>query len=89
MRNRKKRCGKGPVRHSTAWRVIVLLLIITFIIPQVGCSSNDENYQGISKTGFYLDTICTITIYGVDPESRLGKELAQAGEEQQKKRSFS
>ena len=86
MRNRKKRCGKGPVRHSTAWRVIVLLLIITFIIPQVGCSSNDENYQGISKTGFYLDTICTITIYGVDPESRLGKELAQAGEEQQKKK---
>jgi len=58
----------------------VLLLALTFIIPQMGCSSNgqNQNYVGISKTGFYLDTICSITVYGVDPESVLGHELAAA-----------
>ncbi len=58
----------------------VLLLALTFIIPQMGCSSNGQNsnYAGISKTGFYLDTICAITIYGVHPESVLGHELAAA-----------
>ena len=58
----------------------VLLLALSFIIPQMGCSSNaqNQNYTGISKTGFYLDTICSITVYGVHPESVLGHELAAA-----------
>ena len=62
----------------------VLLLALSFIIPQMGCSSNaqNQNYTGISKTGFYLDTICSITVYSVDPESVLGHELAAAGGEQ-------
>ena len=63
-----------------------LLLALTFIIPQMGCSSNgqNQNYTGISKTGFYLDTICAITVYGVDRESVLGHELAAAeGEAEQ------
>ena len=36
-----------------------VLLALSFIIPQMGCSSNaqNQNYTGISKTGFYLDTI--------------------------------
>ena len=58
----------------------VLLLALTFIIPQMGCGSNgqNQNYTGISKTGFYLDTVCAITIYGVNPDSELGQELAEA-----------
>lgn len=61
-------------------RAAVLLLALTFIIPQIGCASNEENanYTGISKTGFYLDTICTITIYGVDAGSDIGTEIAAA-----------
>lgn len=82
-----KRCNpqQGTVqpqngRHvHTLRRILALLLMLTFIIPQAGCYSSTENYQGISKTGFYLDTVCTITIYGVDPDSDLGKELAAAG----------
>ncbi|MGN1413173.1 MAG: FAD:protein FMN transferase [Anaerovoracaceae bacterium] len=69
-------------------RIFTVLLILTFIIPQAGCGSNGEIYQGIAKTGFYLDTVCTITIYGVDPDSELGKELAEADEEAQQKRIF-
>ena len=60
-----------------------LLLALTFIIPQMGCSSNgqNQNYAGISKTGFYLDTVCAITVYGVDSESTLGLKLADAADE--------
>ena len=67
----------------------VLLLALSFIIPQMGCSSNaqNQNYTGISKTGFYLDTICSITVYGVYPESVLGHELAAAeGDEEEQTR---
>lgn len=66
--------------QKTLKRAAVLLLALTFIIPQIGCASNEENanYIGISKTGFYLDTICTITIYGVDAGSELGAEIAAA-----------
>ena len=68
--------------------ILAVFLILLLIIPQAGCGSNGENYQGIAKTGFYLDTVCTITIYGVDPDSDLGKELADADQEGQQKRIF-
>ncbi|MDY3239191.1 MAG: FAD:protein FMN transferase, partial [Anaerovoracaceae bacterium] len=68
--------------------ILAVFLILLLIIPQAGCGSNGENYQGIAKTGFYLDTVCTITIYGVDPDSDLGKELAEADNEAQQKRIF-
>ena len=65
-----------------------LLLALTFIIPQMACSSNgqNQNYTGISKTGFYLDTICAITVYGVDRSSVLGHELAAAADEAEQTR---
>ncbi len=47
---------------------VALLLIAALIIPQLGCMSNDKNTNnnpGVSKTGFYLDTICKVTIYGM------------------------
>lgn len=70
--------------QKTLKRAAVLLLALTFIIPQIGCASNEENtnYTGISKTGFYLDTICTITIYGVDAGSDLGAEIAAAADDE-------
>lgn len=68
--------------------ILAVFLILILIIPQAGCGSNGENYQGIAKTGFYLDTVCTITIYGVDPDSDLGKELSEADQEGQQKRIF-
>lgn len=61
--------------------LIAALIIIVIIIPQLGCQSNVENYQGISKTGYYLDTICQITIYGV--KDRDGSLKAMSGEEQE------
>ena len=74
--------------HGMIRCILAVFLILTLIIPQAGCGSNGENYQGIAKTGFYLDTVCTITIYGVDPDSDLGKELSEADEEGQQKRIF-
>lgn len=68
--------------------ILAALLVLLLIIPQAGCGSNGENNQGIAKTGFYLDTVCTITIYGVDPDSNLGKELAEADEEDRQKQIF-
>lgn len=73
---------------SKTAKLAILLLVLTFIIPQAGCQSNGENYQGIGKTGFYLDTVCAVTIYGVAEESPLGEELSQAKEEDQQKRIY-
>ena len=57
----------------------VLLIIVTLIIPQLGCSAQDPNKnQGVSKTSFHLDTVCTITIYTMEGIEEL------SGEEQQK-----
>ncbi len=50
------------VRH-----LLGVLLAITFIISQTACAANEKTNDnpGISKTGFYLDTVCTITIFGI------------------------
>lgn len=55
--------------------LLALILIITLIIPQMACSSNGQNTnRGVGKTGFYLDTVCGITIYGMaDPDGSLAK----------------
>lgn len=66
-------------------KAALALLIIALIIPQSACKSNGQNAsanQGISKTGFYLDTICTITIYGM--EDRDGRLAAMSDEELKK-----
>lgn len=44
------------------------LILVLIIIPQTGCSANEKSNAntGISKTGFYLDTLCTITIFGIE-----------------------
>ena len=52
-------------------KAVLALLIIALIIPQSACKSNGQNAasnQGISKTGFFLDTVCSITIYGLADE---------------------
>ncbi len=53
-------------KFSAKRAFLALALIATLIIPQSGCSSNGQNTNtGVGKTGFYLDTICGITIYGM------------------------
>ena len=53
--------------------LLAFTLIVTLIIPQMGCASNGQNTNtGVSKTGFYLDTVCGITIYDMaDPDGSL------------------
>ncbi len=62
-RTRAQRLPKRHLRH-----LLGVLLVITLIIAQTGCAANEKtnDNQGISKTGFYLDTICTITIFGFE-----------------------
>ena len=56
-------------------KAVLALLMIALIIPQSACKSNGQNAasnQGISKTGFFLDTVCSITIYGLaDQDGKL------------------
>ena len=63
----------------------LLLAAFVLIITQTGCMSNGQNAaanQGVSKTGFYLDTICTVTIYGMEDAD--GRLAAMSAEELEK-----
>ncbi|MCI8608350.1 MAG: FAD:protein FMN transferase [Firmicutes bacterium] len=82
----KKELGSSAIK----WMVTGLLML-SLIIPQLGCMSSDEIWEedgnlGIEKTGFYLDTVCKITIYGVNPKSDLGEELAKLDDSDRKQR---
>ena len=66
-------------------RAAVTLAALILIITQTGCMSNDQNAaanQGVAKTGFYLDTVCTITIYGIEDSD--GRLAAMSDEELEK-----
>ena len=45
--------------------ITLIILIITLIIPQLGCNSQVNN-PGIGKSSYHLNTICTVTIYSMD-----------------------
>ena len=42
---------------------LLILLIAVAAVTFAGCGSNNS---GISKTGFFLDTVCSVTVYGID-----------------------
>ncbi len=44
--------------------ILIFVLTIIAIIPQTGC----KNEEPVSKTSYYLDTICSIDIYGFSKE---------------------
>lgn len=52
----------------------VILLITVLIIPQLGCKAQQNNYQGVTKTGFYMDTVCQITIYSMTGVNDMDEE---------------
>lgn len=43
---------------------LFILLMVVAVMFSVGCGSN--NNSGVSKTGFFLDTVCSVTVYGID-----------------------
>ncbi|MCD7708885.1 MAG: FAD:protein FMN transferase [Clostridiales bacterium] len=65
MRN-SKTFLKG--KHKTKYaRVLPLILIFALALPLlVGCGASSKS---VSKSGFYFDTIITITLYGTSDES--------------------
>ncbi len=85
-RNADKNSGALPhqlclnIRRLTA----LLCVLALIIIPQTACTANENSKQntGISKTGFYLDTLCTITIYGIEDTD--GSLAAMSDEEREK-----
>lgn len=81
-RTRAQRPPKRHLRH-----LLGVLLVITLIIAQTGCAANEKtnDNQGISKTGFYLDTICTITIFGIEDADG---SFAAADEEEQQRQLY-
>lgn len=55
--------------------IAILLILTTLIIPQLGCNAQVPNSnQGVSKTSFHLDTVCTITVYSMDGAEELGRD---------------
>ncbi len=64
---------------DAATKLCALVLCLTLIITQTACGANektDEN-PGVSKTGFFLDTLCTVTIFGVYDEQGELSELTE------------
>ncbi len=64
---------------DAATKLCALVLCLTLIITQTACGANgktDEN-PGVSKTGFFLDTLCTVTIFGVHDEQGELSELTE------------
>lgn len=57
--------------------LLCILTIIALIIPQTACSEKPNTY---SKEGYYLDTICQITIYDMKDmsEENAGKAIDKA-----------
>lgn len=73
------------MKRKVSHKLCCILLTFIVIISQTACTANEKTNDnpGISKTGFYLDTICTITIFGLaDAEGSLGamEEEAQQRE---------
>ena len=54
----------------------VIMLIITLIIPQLGCNSQVNN-PGIGKSSYHLNTICTVTIYSMDGAAEMDEAQQQ------------
>ena len=62
-----------------AKKFCALAIALILIISQTACAENQKNNAntGVSKTGFYLDTICTITIFGVEDLNGEFSELSE------------
>lgn len=54
---------------------LIFIIIATVIITQTACN-NTKDVEPVSKEGFYLDTVCKISIYDMDGD--LDKEKAEA-----------
>ena len=54
---------------------LIFAIIATVIITQTACN-NTKDVEPVSKEGFYLDTVCKISIYDMDGD--LDKEKAEA-----------
>ena len=54
---------------------LIFAIIATVIITQTACK-NTKDVEPVSKEGFYLDTVCKISIYDMDGD--LDKEKAEA-----------
>ncbi len=72
MKNSKKSAG-------AAAKFCALVLCLTLIITQTACGANEKTAEnpGVSKTGFFLDTLCTVTIFGVHDEQGELSELTE------------
>ena len=46
--------------------ITALVLITGLIISQTGCAGKSET---IEKTSYYMDTVCTITVYDMEEMS--------------------
>ena len=63
-----KKSSNNEIRNRIVPIILTLMLVFLFLFI-TGCSQTPTSHKSelpISKEGFYLDTICTITIYDVE-----------------------
>ena len=58
--------NKKTIRRMLT-RMCTLTICLILIITQTACTANEKTNgnTGVSKTGFFLDTLCSITIFGI------------------------
>lgn len=54
---------------------LLICIMAMLIITQAGCDSQAPNSnQGVGKSSFHLDTLCTVTIYSMDGAENLSED---------------
>lgn len=49
-------------------KILAVLLVFSFLLPLSCCAFPDSSNGPVSKTGFYFDTVITVTLYDSDQE---------------------
>ena len=70
--------NKKTIRRMLT-RMCTLTICLILIITQTACTANEKTNgnTGVSKTGFFLDTLCSITIFGIYDSSGELLELSE------------
>jgi len=68
--NKLQKYKKANSRRSYAIRIAIVLLLALVIITQTGCQKKKDPTP-LWDEGFYLDTVCRITLYATDDELKM------------------
>lgn len=69
-------------KHNNIWHILLPGMLLCIVVTLLsGCSTNSKK---VSKTGFYFDTMITVTLYGTRDETILDDCFSLAGKYEKK-----